>query len=224
MKKAGGQVDGDDSDSAEDENVMIEADEIETETDSAEEPEAQQSEEGKPSKKKAKAQKGDASAALYAAITALGLAVGTSFKKLLTGPKKLGRTIVGFFGYIFRFLWLGFKKFVYIISHTFVDQVKDFRRDVRSAMRYIKRSRHNPKTLFPILGHYVKKAFATHTQMFRTIANVVLPVAAVLAFVITVNYWSSVTFALKVSYDNKELGYISDESFITRLRARRKRE
>ena len=33
MKKAGGQVDGDDSDSAEDENVMIEADEIETETD-----------------------------------------------------------------------------------------------------------------------------------------------------------------------------------------------
>lgn len=60
--------------------------------------------------------------------------------------------------------------------------------------------------------------------MFRTIANVVLPVAAVLAFVITVNYWSSVTFALKVSYDNKELGYISDESFITRLRARRKRE
>lgn len=103
---------------------MIEADEIEAETDSAEEPEAQQSEEGKPSKKKAKAQKGDASAALYAAITALGLAVGTSFKKLLTGPKKLGRTIVGFFGYIFRFLWLGFKKFVYIISHTFVDQVK----------------------------------------------------------------------------------------------------
>lgn len=79
-------------------------------------------------------------------------------------------------------------------------------------MHYIKRSRHNPKTLFPILGHYVKKAFATHTQMFRTIANVVLPVAAVLAFVITVNYWSSVTFALKVSYDNKELGYISDES------------
>lgn len=212
MKKAGGQVDGDDSDSAEDENVMIEADEIEAETDSAEEPEAQQSEEGKPSKKKAKAQKGDASAALYAAITALGLAVGTSFKKLLTGPKKLGRTIVGFFGYIFRFLWLGFKKFVYIISHTFVDQVKDFRRDVRSAMHYIKRSRHNPKTLFPILGHYVKKAFATHTQMFRIIANVVLPVAAVLAFVITVNYWSSVTFALKVSYDNKELGYISDES------------
>lgn len=29
---------------------------------------------------------------------------------------------------------------------------------------------------------------------------------------LTVNYWSSVTFALKVSYDNKELGYISDES------------
>ncbi|HBV43196.1 MAG TPA: hypothetical protein DEF14_02260, partial [Ruminococcaceae bacterium] len=72
--------------------------------------------------------------------------------------------------------------------------------------------RHKPKTLFPILGHYVKKAFTTHTQMFKTIANFVLPVAAVLAFVLTVNYWSSVTFALKVSYDNKELGYISDES------------
>ena len=79
-------------------------------------------------------------------------------------------------------------------------------------MNYLRQSRHKPKTLFPILGHYVKKAFTTHTQMFKTIANFALPVAAVLAFVLTVNYWSSVTFALKVSYDNKELGYISDES------------
>ncbi len=132
---------------------------------------------------------------------------------MLAKPKKLGRNIVGFFRYVFRFLWLGFKKFIHIISHTFVEQVKDFRRDVRSAMNYLRQSRHKPKnTVPPILGHYVKKAFTTHTQMFKTIANFALPVAAVLAFVLTVNYWSSVTFALKVSYDNKELGYISDES------------
>lgn len=98
MKKAGGQVDGDDSDSAEDENVMIEADEIETETDSAEEPEAQQSEEGKPSKKKAKAQKGDASAALYAAITALGLAVGTSLKSCSRDPRSSAEQLSDFSG------------------------------------------------------------------------------------------------------------------------------
>lgn len=209
MKKAGGVADEEES---VDENVMIEAGEIVSDADSAAQPEVQETAEDKPAKKKEKAHKGDAGAVLYSYIAALGLATGTTFKKMLAKPKKLGRNIVGFFRYVFRFLWLGFKKFIHIISHTFVEQVKDFRRDVRSAMNYLRQSRHKPKTLFPILGHYVKKAFTTHTQMFKTIANFALPVAAVLAFVLTVNYWSSVTFALKVSYDNKELGYISDES------------
>ena len=209
MKKAGGAADEEES---VDENVMIEADEIVSDADSAAQPEVQETAENKPAKKKEKVHNGDAGAVLYSYIAALGLATGTTFKKMLAKPKKLGRNIVGFFRYVFRFLWLGFKKFIHIISHTFVEQVKDFRRDVRSAMNYLRQSRHKPKTLFPILGHYVKKAFTTHTQMFKTIANFALPVAAVLAFVLTVNYWSSVTFALKVSYDNKELGYISDES------------
>ncbi len=210
MKKAGGAADEDDEPAGE--NVMIAADEIEPDTDAAAQPEVQETAEEKPADKKEKARRGDAGAALYSYIAALGLAAGTGFKKLLAKPKKLGRSIVGFLKYFFRFIWLGFKKFIHLISHTFVEQVRDFRRDVHSAMHYLRQSRHEPKTLFPILGHYVKKAFTTHTQMFRTIANFALPVAAVLAFVLTVNYWSSVTFALKVSYDSKELGYISDES------------
>ncbi len=210
MKKAGGAADEDDEPAGE--NVMIEADEIEPDTDAAAQPEVQETAEEKPADKKEKARRGDAGAALYSYIAALGLAAGTGFKKLLAKPKKLGRSIVGFLKYFFRFIWLGFKKFIHLISHTFVEQVRDFRRDVHSAMHYLRQCRHEPKTLFPILGHYVKKAFTTHTQMFRTIANFALPVAAVLAFVLTVNYWSSVTFALKVSYDSKELGYISDES------------
>ncbi len=210
MKKAGGAADEDDEPAGE--NVMIAADEIEPDTDAAAQPEVQETAEEKPAEKKEKARRGDAGAVLYSYIAALGLAAGTGFKKLLAKPKKLGRNIVGFLKYFFRFIWLGFKKFIHLISHTFVEQVRDFRRDVHSAMHYLRQSRHEPKTLFPILGHYVKKAFTTHTQMFRTIANFALPVAAVLAFVLTVNYWSSVTFALKVSYDSKELGYISDES------------
>ncbi len=209
MKKAGGAADEDEQVS---ENVMIGADEIEPDTDAAAQPEVQETAEEKPAEKKEKARRGDAGAVLYSYIAALGLAAGTGFKKLLAKPKKLGRNIVGFLKYFFRFIWLGFKKFIHLISHTFVEQVRDFRRDVHSAMYYLRQSRHEPKTLFPILGHYVKKAFTTHMQMFRTIANFALPVAAVLAFVLTVNYWSSVTFALKVSYDSKELGYISDES------------
>lgn len=209
MRKAGGEPT---EDEPAEENEMIGADEIVPEADAAAQPEVQESAEDDSAKKKEEAHKSDAGAILYSYIAALGLAAGTSFKKMLAKPKKLGRHIVGFFRYVFRFFWLGFKKFIHIISHTFVDQVKDFRRDVRSAVNYLRQSRHKPKTLFPILGHYVKKAFTTHTQMFKTIANFALPVAAVLAFVLTVNYWSSVTFALKVSYDNKELGYISDES------------
>ncbi len=149
---------------------------------------------------------------LYEYITLFGLAIGDRVKRALDKPKKLWHTICGFFAFVFRFLWLGFKKFIHLITHTFVEQVKDFRYDVRKACRYLKRSIRHPKTFVSVFGHYVSKAFETHTQLFKTVANFALPVLAVIAFVITVNYWSSVTFALKVSYDNKELGYISDES------------
>lgn len=75
---------------------MIEADEIASDADSAAQPEVQETAEDKPAKKKEKAHKGDAGAVLYSYIAALGLATGTTFKKMLAKPKKLGRNIVGF--------------------------------------------------------------------------------------------------------------------------------
>lgn len=93
MKKAGGVADEEES---VDENVMIEAGEIVSDADSAAQPEVQETAEDKPAKKKEKAHKGDAGAVLYSYIAALGLATGTTFKKMLAKPKKLGRNIVGF--------------------------------------------------------------------------------------------------------------------------------
>ena len=79
MKKAGGVADEEES---VDENVMIEADEIVSDADSAAQPEVQETAEDKPAKKKEKAHKGDAGAVLYSYIAALGLATGTTFKKM----------------------------------------------------------------------------------------------------------------------------------------------
>ena len=84
MKKAGGVADEEESD---DENVMIEADEKVSDADSAAQPEGQETAENKPAKKNEKAHKGDAGAVLYSYIAALGLATGTTFKKMLAKPK-----------------------------------------------------------------------------------------------------------------------------------------
>ncbi len=208
MMKVGGEASGEEV-SAD----MIEADEIISDKLEEQEPEVQPSitdENDKKAKRKEVSQKAAQSA--YEYITLLGLAVGGGVRRVLNKPKKLWHTACNFFVFVFRFLWLGLKKFVHLITHTFVEQVKDFRKDVHKAWRYLKRSIRHPKTFVSIFRHYVSKAFKTHTQLFKTVANFGLPVLAVIAFIITVNYWSSVTFALKVSYDNKELGYISDES------------
>ena len=51
-----------------------------------------------------------------------------------------------------------------------------------------------------------------HSRTLATMVNLAAPAAAVFALVLTVQYWSGMTFALAVEYDGRTLGYISDEA------------
>ncbi len=42
--------------------------------------------------------------------------------------------------------------------------------------------------------------------------NLLAPAAAVMVLVLTLQFWSSATFALALEYDGRTLGYIADES------------
>jgi len=55
-------------------------------------------------------------------------------------------------------------------------------------------------------------------RFFARAMNVLMPAAALALFVLTVNYWGGMTFALQVNYNNKNIGYIADESVYTQAK------
>ena len=91
-------------------------------------------------------------------------------------------------------------------------EIVHFRREIRNAGKTIKKAFRKPLTLPAVLMHYFKKAFRRHDDLLKTFFNYFMPVAALAVFLITVNYWNGVTFALEVIYNGQSLGYISDES------------
>ncbi|MBQ2774560.1 MAG: M23 family metallopeptidase [Clostridia bacterium] len=149
---------------------------------------------------------------VYDLIEEFGLSVGNGVKRALRRPKKLIGWIVSFFKYVLRFVWLSVVNLIDLVTHKFVEQVKDFRKDVKKASNYLKRSNKSPTTSIAVFMHYIKKGVIRHKALIKTVLNVAMPVLATIAFIITVNYWSNVTFALRVSYDDKEIGYIADET------------
>ncbi len=59
---------------------------------------------------------------------------------------------------------------------------------------------------------YVKKAFQRHGVVFSFFTNIVTPVAALVVLIATVRYWSNMNLALKITYNNADIGYVSSES------------
>lgn len=93
-----------------------------------------------------------------------------------------------------------------------LDETAFFRREIRSAGKSIRKAFRHPLSFPSVLAHYIRKALLRHRELLRTAANIALPAAALVVFVLTINYWNSVTFALEVIYNGKGIGYISDES------------
>ncbi len=87
-----------------------------------------------------------------------------------------------------------------------------FRREIRTALKSLKKSLRKPWSIPSVLIHYFKKAISSHKKLLKSTANVAMPALSVIILAITLNYWSGVTFALEVVYNNKSIGYISNES------------
>ncbi|MBR7092517.1 MAG: peptidoglycan DD-metalloendopeptidase family protein [Clostridia bacterium] len=58
-------------------------------------------------------------------------------------------------------------------------------------------------------------AVRRHGKAIRAVGNVLLPAAAAVALLVTVRYWSSLTFALELEYQGRSIGYIADETVFT---------
>ncbi|MEM1484781.1 peptidoglycan DD-metalloendopeptidase family protein [Oscillospiraceae bacterium PP1C4] len=102
----------------------------------------------------------------------------------------------------FHNLWKG-------ITAPFNDlrsKYKQFRRDLDQA-------KHNNPNAVRIV--YKNMAVFLLGGLWRTqkfLLNYIAPIAGIVAFFMTVNYFSNQTLALRVEYNGKDLGYIMDES------------
>ena len=118
-----------------------------------------------------------------------------------------------FMAAMLRIFVLGIDRLFFRSLHAVADEAAYLRKEMGAAAKYLRRAaKKDFFSVFSILGHYIRKALHAHKDMFRTAANFVLPVIALLVLAATVSYWNGVTFALKVTYNNKNIGYIQDES------------
>ncbi len=93
-----------------------------------------------------------------------------------------------------------------------VAEILRFRKEIKHAGKSIKKALRHPSSLPAIFAHYIKKAFKHHRKLLHSAINILMPIAAFAIFLITINYWNSVTFALEVTYNNQSIGYISNEA------------
>ena len=142
----------------------------------------------------------------------------------------LGNSVVKLFAAVFSFVSGAFRFFSGILKRLFggatvktkrkfresarstLREMVYFRREIKSASRSIKKALRKPLSIPSILAHYIKKAISRHKKLLKSTANIAMPVLSVIVLVITVNYWSGVTFALEVVYNNRSIGYISNEA------------
>lgn len=150
--------------------------------------------------------------AVYAFIYGLGDAVSRVVKTVFSFVFKLIKLPFLIFRRVFGKSTAKTKvRFREHIRSTLREMVH-FRREIKNASKSIKKALRKPWSIPGIIAHYVKKAISKHKKLLKSAANMAMPVLSVIVLVITLNYWSGVTFALEVIYNNKSIGYINNES------------
>lgn len=103
------------------------------------------------------------------------------------------------------------RKTVSSIKST-VKEIVYFKKEISRASKSIAQAFKKPLTLPSVLLNYIKLSLLRHNKLLKSASNILLPVISLGIFLLTLNYWSNVTFALEVVYNEKSIGYISDES------------
>lgn len=97
--------------------------------------------------------------------------------------------------------------------HATQREFAHFHKEIKSAGSYLRRAfKEGPVSGFATLSHYRKKAFNRHKEMFRSVFNLALPVAALLILLATLTHWNSITYSLELIYNGASIGYVQSES------------
>lgn len=150
--------------------------------------------------------------AVYACIYTFGDTIFRFIKQLLLLIFKLIKNPFIKLGNFLGIATVGTKNRLKKYARATLQELVYFRREIKSALKSIRKNIRNPLSFPIVFAHYIKKAASNHKNLLRTAFNTAMPIAALLVLLITVNYWNGVTFALEVIYNDQSIGYISDES------------
>ncbi len=111
-------------------------------------------------------------------------------------------------------LW-GFKKIIKTLTKNIRTQRNDFNYDFQNAREILKKNRNadsaEKQSTFKLLRRFIKTAFSKHRPFLITCFNIMMPVVAAVVCLIVFANINNNDFALKVTYNNKEIGYIENE-------------
>ncbi len=149
---------------------------------------------------------------IYSFVYALGDSVTGIVSAVLVLLFKIIRAPFKWLAKIIRLFSRKSEKRVKEYIRATIKETAYFRREIKSASKSIRKAFSRPLSLPAVLIHYFKKALARHKNLLKTAANVAMPVLSIFVLIVTISFWSGLTFALEVYYNNESIGYISDES------------
>ena len=153
------------------------------------------------------------------AITYFGLSVQWHGRHLL---RRFARALRSPVLYVFSWFYILFAALDFFFARSarnFRAEWKFLRAEMHSVSDNLNRAwKKSTTTWLSVFGHYIAKAFRRHRRLFKAAANTALPLLMAVVLVMEVHQWQSFTYALRVIYDGKTIGYIANESVYLQAR------
>lgn len=149
----------------------------------------------------------------YSLISAFGYHVADYFKKFFY---KIILIPLLFIKRVLKAVLWGTVKLFRMLSSSFKAEREAFSYDLKTARNIWKSNKNNETdermSSSELFGIFFRKTMERHKPFVKRCFNILLPVAAAIVLLVVVNQNKNLDFALKVTYNNADIGYIENES------------
>lgn len=150
---------------------------------------------------------------VYLLISNLGFRTSYWAKRISRNIFRVAIKPFKLFAALVRIFFIAVDRYVFGAFRRFGSESAGFAREIRAACRNLRVAFKRDKlSVFSVFGHYFVKGFLRHRQLLASFVYTALPIAMVLVFVVRVSAVSKITSALEVIYNDKSIGFITDES------------
>lgn len=153
---------------------------------------------------------------LYSLIADLGDAVLLGFRFLRRVGKWLLLKPIGISGALLKILWVTLDTYALKWRYALADELRALRDEIRAIGQAMRRVGFSPIKLISVFLRGGAKTLLRHRRLLFSAGNIAMPLLAAGVLLLTVRHWNSMTFALQVQYNDKAIGYISDEAVYTK--------